>query len=175
MANERIITSLAEKMDPALTSMAHEAQTQETLKKFRIIFSSVKKHFQDIESKCGVTGAQLWAISEIADSPGLRVSELAQVMSIHQSTASNLVGELEKQHLVKKTRGEDQRVVYLFLTEQGDKVVKRAPKPMIGILPDALQRLPTDVLNNLSSNMDVLIATMQHKDEAAATKPLSDI
>lgn len=175
MADERIITSLAEKTDSALTSMAHEAQTQETLKKFRIIFSSVKKHFQDIESKCGVTGAQLWAISEIADSPGLRVSELARVMSIHQSTASNLVGELEKQHLVKKKRGEDQRVVRLFLTERGDEVVERAPKPMIGILPDALQRLPTDVLNNLSSNIDVLIATMQHKDEAAATKPLSDI
>jgi DNA-binding MarR family transcriptional regulator len=175
MTNEKTIMSLAEKTDPALTSMSHEAQTQETLRKFRIIFSSVKKHFQDIESKCGVTGAQLWAISEIADSPGLRVSELARVMSIHQSTASNLIGELEKQHLIKKKRGEDQRVVYLFLTEQGNEVVDRAPKPMIGILPDALQRLPIDVLNNLSRNMDTLIATMHHKDEAATTKPLSDI
>ncbi|MDA8327809.1 MAG: MarR family transcriptional regulator [Betaproteobacteria bacterium] len=177
MTNERIITPLAEKLDTTLTSslMTHEERTQETLRKFRIIFSSVKKHFQDIELKCGVTGAQLWAISEIADSPGLRVSELARVMSIHQSTASNLVGELEKKHLVKKKRGEDQRVVYLFLTERGNEVMERAPKPMIGILPDALQRLPTDILNNLSSNMDVLIAIMHHKDEAAATKPLSDI
>ncbi|BCB27446.1 hypothetical protein SKTS_23320 [Sulfurimicrobium lacus] len=69
----------------------------------------------------------------------------------------------------------DQRVVCLYLTKQGDELVARAPKPMMGVLPDALQRLPDDALKSLIANMDVLIAIMQLKDEAAATKPLSDI
>ena len=46
---------------------------------------------------------------------------------------------------------------------------------MIGVLPDALQRLPDKVLVTLSANMDALIALMQHKDRSAATRPLSDI
>lgn len=156
-------------------SKPREERAREALRRFRVIFSTVKKHFQDIESKCGVSGAQLWAVSEVANSPGLRVSELARAMSIHQSTASNLVGELEKKGIVEKKRGEDQRVVSLYLTEKGKEVVACAPQPMMGVLPDALQRLPEDVLNSLTANMDVLITTMQLKDETAATKPLSDI
>ncbi len=152
-----------------------EERASGALRRFRVIFGTVKKHFQDIESKCGVSGAQLWAISEVADLPGIRVTELAHSMSLHQSTASNLVGELERKGLVRKERGADQRVVRLYLTEQGGELVVRAPKPMIGVLPDALQRLPDDVLDSLTANMDVLIAIMQLKDEAAATKPLSDI
>ncbi|MDD5240539.1 MAG: MarR family transcriptional regulator [Sulfuricella sp.] len=173
MPKRKTTAELVEKTDAA--QGAHEEQARYALRQFRIVFSSVKKHFQDIESKCGVSGAQLWAISEMADSPGLRVSELAQAMSIHQSTASNLVGELERNGFIRKERGTDQRVVRLYLTEQGSEVVARAPKPMIGVLPDALQRLPENILGSLSGNMDVLIATMQLKDEAAATKPLSDI
>jgi DNA-binding MarR family transcriptional regulator len=109
------------------------------------------------------------------DLPGLRVSELAHGMSVHQSTASNLVGELERRGFIRKERGADQRVVHLYLTQEGNELVARAPKPMMGVLPDALQRLPEDVLNSLAANMDVLIAVMQLKDKAAATKPLSDI
>lgn len=154
---------------------SREERARDALRRFRVVFSTVKKHFQDVESKCGVSGAQLWAISEVAGSPGLRVSELARAMSVHQSTASNLVGDLEKKGLVRKERGADQRVVRLYLTEQGNELVARAPKPMMGVLPDALQRLPEDVLNSLTANMDVLINMMQLTDKAAATKPLSDI
>ncbi|MHB1100334.1 MAG: MarR family winged helix-turn-helix transcriptional regulator [Burkholderiales bacterium] len=156
-------------------SERHEARAHEVLRKFRVVFSTVKNHFKDVELKCGVSGAQLWAISEIAEQPGLRVSELAQAMSVHLSTASNLVGALEKRGLVRKERGMDQRVVFLHLTEQGTEVVTRAPKPMIGVLPDALQRLPEDALDALGDSMDKLIVMMQVEDETAAAKPLSDI
>lgn len=159
----------------ASAAKSREERARDALRQFRVVFSTVKNHFQDIESRCSVSGAQLWAISEVADLPGLRVTELAHAMSVHQSTASNLVGELERKGLIRKERGTDQRVVLLYLTEQGNELVVRAPKPMMGVLPDALQRLPEDVINSLITNMDTLIATMQLKDEAAATKPLSDI
>ena len=175
--NREIIIAPAKTSDTAAEpgSERHEARAHEVLRKFRVVFSTVKNHFRDVELKCGVSGAQLWAISEIAERPGLRVSELAQAMSIHLSTASNLVGTLEKKGLVRKERGLDQRVVFLHLTQQGIETVSRAPKPMIGILPDALQRLPEDELDALGDSMDKLIVMMQVKDETAAAKPLSDI
>lgn len=172
--SQKISTIEADKGKSA-KSEQHEEQARYVLRQFRIVFSSVKKHFLDIEAKCGVSGAQLWAISEISDSPGLKVTELARAMSVHQSTASNLVGELEKNGFVRKERGTDQRVVRLRLTEKGHEVVKNAPKPMIGVLPDALQNLPENVLSSLSGNMDVLIARIHIKDVAASTRPLSDI
>jgi DNA-binding MarR family transcriptional regulator len=177
MTKKRVGTEPVTKMKIALEIApgSHEERARDALRRFRVVFSTVKKHFQDIQSKCGVSGAQLWAISELATLPGLRVTELAHAMSVHQSTASNLVGELEEKGFVRKERGADQRVVRLYLTEQGNKLVACAPKPMMGVLPDALQRLPEDVLNSLTANMDILIAAMQLKDKAAATKPLSDI
>lgn len=156
-------------------SVRDSARAHEVLRKFRVVFSTVKNHFRDVELKCGVSGAQLWAISEIAEKPGLRVSQLAQAMSVHLSTASNLVGALEKKGLVRKERGMDQRVVFLHLTQQGIETVSRAPKPMIGVLPDALQRLPEDELDALGDSMDKLIVMMRVKDETAAAKPLSEI
>ncbi len=151
-------------------------RAREALKKFRVVFSSVKKHFQHVEALCGVSGAQLWAIVEIARTPGLSVNELAYALSIHQSTASNLLAEIEKKGFVLKERtGADQRIVRLHLTKKGKDVVARAPKPSIGVLPDALQHLPNEVLDSLNANMAVLLSLIQLKDETAAAKPLSDI
>ncbi len=151
-------------------------KARETLKRFRIVFSSVKKHFEDIEARCGVSGAQLWALWEIYRSPGLRVSELANALLIHQSTASNLLVKLEEKMLIKRERAShDQRVVRLHLTEKGSDIIARAPRPMIGLLPDALQRLPENVLTNLLECMDILVSTMQIRDDEATAKPLSDL
>ncbi len=151
-------------------------KARETLKRFRIVFSSVKKHFDDIEAQCGVSGAQLWALWEISRSPGLRVSELANALLIHQSTASNLLVKLEEKMLIRRERAShDQRVVRLHMTEKGNDIIARAPKPMIGLLPDALQRLPEDTLANLLECMDALISRMQIRDDEANAKPLSEL
>ena len=136
----------------------------------------MKKHFEDIEARCGVSGAQLWALWEIYKAPGLRVSELANALLVHQSTASNLLIKLEEKALIRRERtSADQRVVKLDLTEKGREIISRAPKPMTGLLPDALQRLPEDILENLLGNMEALISSMRIKDEGATDKPLSDL
>ena len=63
----------------------------EALQSFRIIFRSVRRHFHEVEEQCGISGSQLWALSVVAQSPGIRVKDLARSMAIQQSTASNLV------------------------------------------------------------------------------------
>ena len=52
--------------------MAESVETRldiEVLKQFRIIFKSVRRHFQAIEQVCGISGAQLWALAKIEQSP----------------------------------------------------------------------------------------------------------
>src|SRR3989338_1987348 len=119
----------------------------QVLKKFRIIYGSVRQHFREIEQTCGVTGAQLWILQEVANTPQIGVSELAERMSIHQSTASQLVEKLVVRGLINKERSkEDQRRVGLRVTEEASKLLIHAPGPAEGGLPEALQALPEAAL-----------------------------
>ncbi|MCX7109557.1 MAG: MarR family transcriptional regulator [Proteobacteria bacterium] len=145
----------------------------EVLKRFRVIFKAVQQHAQWVETCCGLSNAQLWVLWEISQTPGLRVTELAEAMSIHQSTASNLLDKLGKKGLIRRERiNEDQRVVSLFLTDSGQEMLVQAPQPARGILQDALFSLPDGTLTSLEGNLDELIGMMDIEDENAAMQPL---
>src|SRR5258708_12028424 len=115
----------------------------EVLEQFRIIVKSIRHHYQDVERRAGLTGAQLWALAQVAQNPGSKVGELARALAIHQSTASNLLRRLEALELVARERqSHDQRQVKLFATKKGLQLLKAAPRPLIGRLQQALSQLP---------------------------------
>jgi MarR family transcriptional regulator, organic hydroperoxide resistance regulator len=148
----------------------------QVLKKFRIIYGSVRQHFREVERTCGVTGSQLWIMQEIADTSGIGVSELATRLSIHQSTCSQLVEKLVTSELIIKKRSkEDQRRVGLWLSDEAMTLIKKAPNPTEGVLPKALRNLPTETIQALDSAMEQVIEQLHIKDERLAEKPLSDI
>ena len=64
------------------------------LQNMRVVMRAAQRHSAQIEKQCGVSGAQLWVMQELLERPGLRMGELAVKMSIHQTTASNLVEAL---------------------------------------------------------------------------------
>jgi len=154
----------------------NEALAAEALKKFRIIYGAVRKHSRNMERACGVGGAQIWAMALLARTPGLRVTQLARDLSIHPSTASNLLDKLERAGLVQRTRDSaDQRVVQLYLTEAGEKVLARAPQPLSGVLTHALEQLPEDLLRRLIEDLHAVTDHLQVADAAAASKPLTEL
>lgn len=148
----------------------------QVLKKFRIIYGSVRQHFRDVEQTCGISGSQLWILHEIAGEPGIGVSELAIRLSIHQSTCSQLVEKLSVRKLVAKERSkEDQRRVGLHLTDEARAVLKLAPGPAEGLLPEALQSLPQPVLLALDENLQEVVGQLRSHDDKLADRPLSDL
>jgi DNA-binding MarR family transcriptional regulator len=148
----------------------------EVLKQFRLIFKAVQQHSQWVETHCGVTSAQLWALWEVSEKPGLKVTELAMAMSIHHSTASNMLDKLVKKDLIIRERiSQDQRVVTLKLTEAGTQLLTLAPLPPQGILQHSLFQLPENVLKSLAENLDVLVKGMEIKDETAAMQPINPL
>ena len=157
-------------------AQAGDTDAATVLRQFRVIFRSVKKHFQVIERSCGVGGSQLWALATIVGQPGIRVSELARALSVHQSTASNLVEQMVRLGLIVRVRGDDdQRVVRLSATERGAALLARAPQPLTGVLPDALSHLDASALAQLRESLDRLLKVMQVRDESAVDTPLADI
>lgn len=149
--------------------------THSVLRRFRVVFNAVKSHFRDIERKAEIGGAQLWALSVIASSPGLKVSDLAGAMDIRQSTASNLVKGLIQRELVAPVRGErDRRTTLLTILPAGRGLLRRAPGPFSGVLPDALSRLDPQVLARLDQDLGRLIAELEADPKAEQT-PLADL
>ena len=142
------------------------------LRRFRLVFNAVKTHFREVEKAAGVGGAQLWALSVIRDNPGVGVGALAQAMDVHQSTASNLVKSLIELGLVATTKdGVDRRAVRLKVLPMGARMLKRAPGPFTGVLPEALASLDARTLARLDRDLGRLIEVLG-ADERGAGIPL---
>lgn len=145
------------------------------LRRFRLVFNAVKTHFQQVEKKAGVGGAQLWALSIIRGTSGIGVNDLARAMDVHQSTASNLVRSLVERDLVVAAKdGPDRRAVQLRVTAAGGRVLRRAPGPLTGVLPQALASLDAPTLARLERDLAALITALD-ADERGANIPLGQL
>lgn len=160
----------------SLAATPEAADPTAVLKLFRVIFQSVNRHSHEVERKAGMGGAQLWALAEIAGRPRITVTELAKAMSIHQSTASNLLEKLVGQNFVSRNRSEeDRRVVLLSLTPLGEEVLQKAPLPHRGVLSDALLKMNATELAALQLSLETLIAQLEFKQLKGAYEPLGKI
>ena len=145
------------------------------LRRFRSVFNAVKTHFQQVEKQAGVGGAQLWALSVIHAQPDIGVGGLAQSMDIHQTTASNLVKALVNAELLLAARdGADRRATRLRLTPKGLRVLRKAPGPFTGVLPEALAALDEQTLARLDQDLGTLLQRLK-ADEHAAGIPLAQM
>jgi len=150
--------------------------TTETLKQFRIIIGATRLHFRTLEKACGISGSQVWILAAISQSPGITVSMLSAALSVHVSTASNMLNKLAKAGLVERHRSEhDRRVVNLHLTKKGLTVLNRAPQPISGLVPYALEKLAKKDLAGLNKSLALLIKEMGYVDMDSANDTLSDL
>lgn len=138
------------------------------LRRFRLVFNAVKTHFQQVEKRAGVGGAQVWALSVVRAHPGIGINGLAKAMDIHQTTTSNLVKALVTAGLlVAEKNGSDRRTVQLHVLPAGARVLRKAPGPFAGVLPEALARLDGDTLARLDQDLAALIQELGVDDKAA--------
>lgn len=145
----------------------------EVLRKFRIVVGAVRRHTRAVERASGIAGAQVWMLAAIAETPDISVSSLSHALAIHVSTASNLLEKLARKGLVERLRCEDdRRSVRVRITPAGEAALAGAPRPLRGLLLDALDRLPGATLARLDADLDLLIAHLNEVDAEAANEPL---
>jgi DNA-binding MarR family transcriptional regulator len=161
--------------EPSTAESPEPEPATRVLRQFRIVFNSVKTHFRQVEREAGLGGAQLWALSVIAQSPGIGVTGLARALDIHQSTASNLVRSLSSRGLVAAARaGTDRRGVSLRALPGADAVLQNAPLPFAGVLPDAHSSLDAATLRRLEADLARVIDALATNADGAQV-PLSQI
>jgi len=165
---------------PSARTTTQRGKTQQermlrTLGQFRVIVRAIRAHYHAIEKVGGISGAQLWAMSKIDETLGVRVSE-THSLAVHVSTVSNLLDPLTRGKLVKRARGpDDQRVVRLYLTPKGKRVLSSAPGPSHGLLQEVLLSLPRDRLTALSALLQELIEDMGLDQRRGSRTPLSEL
>ena len=147
----------------------------QVLRHFRSVFNAVRTHFQQVEKKAGIGGAQVWALSAIQSQPGLGVNDLSMAMDVHQTTASNLVkGLLQHEYIKAEKKSTDRRAVQLYILPAGKAVLKKAPGPFSGVLPEALSQLDPKTLKRMEKDLRTLLLLVKTDTKAAKT-PLAQI
>lgn len=145
------------------------------LRQFRVVLKAVKSHFRQVEAVTGIGGSQVWALSVVAQAPGIGVSELARRLSVRQPTASVLVRHLVQHRMMETVpHPQDRRSLQLFATEAGQLLLQRSPQPFSGVLPKALGQLDKATQARMIQDMAHLIQVMG-ADAGAAGTPLDQI
>jgi len=138
------------------------------LRQFRLVFNVIKTHFQQVEKKVGIGGAQVWALHVVQQHPGIGVHGLARAMDVRQPTASNLVKSLVDQNLLEvRKEGPDRRAVQLHVLAGGLDILQRAPGPFAGVLPGALASLDAATLVRMEQDLSELIGLLGANDRGA--------
>lgn len=116
---------------------------------------------RETERRLGVTGAQLFVLTQLRANPSLSINDLAERTMTHQSTVSVVVRRLVRRKLVKKVRSvADGRRVELTLTSSGTALLRRAPEVMQVRLKRAIEDLPAAERRALARGLDHLNQTL---------------
>ena len=148
---------------------------QNITQQLRILFKAIQAHSKKVETACGLSGAKLWMLHEIATTPGIRVSQLARALSIHPSTCSNMLDKIEILQLVTRDRSKsDQRSVHLYVTEKGEDLLSKAPSPPQGLLSSTLQKLSEEQLEHLELGLKAFSEVLHFEDDKAGFTPIPE-
>jgi DNA-binding MarR family transcriptional regulator len=143
------------------------------LQSLRTVFGSARTHDAEVRQLAGISGSQLWALSEIAAQTGITVNGLAEQMALHQTTASNLVNSLVEHQLIRRVRDAlDRRIIHLHPSAEGKRLLLRVPGPHAGLLVDALRRLERQQIERLRESLACLVSALQQTAADAAGAPL---
>lgn len=97
---------------------------------------------QAVESRFGVSSAQLYVLQTLAESPGMSIKDLVALTLTTNSSVSEVVGRLVDSGLViRDVAPEDRRRKVLTLTEAGVEIVRHSPRTIQHDLIDGFLRL----------------------------------
>lgn len=146
----------------AQVNSERELKEKEVMDSLRVISQYLQRYSKSLEKEFSLSASQLSALWAIKESQKLRVSDIAKALSIHLSTASNMLDKVENKKLIKRVReGKDLRAVYIRLTKRGDNVLSKAPHPSQGKLATALQDMGDREINSITKNLGKLIGSLE--------------
>jgi DNA-binding MarR family transcriptional regulator len=104
----------------------------------------------------GVTGGQVSLLAAIKHNPGITATELAERERVSAPGMSGHLVRMENARLIERTRASDRRRIGLFLTPEGEKVLKSVRKRRTAWLVERLEGLEPDEREAVEGSIDAL-------------------
>lgn len=130
----------------------------DALDALRRIVRGLRVASRQVESRAGVSAAQLYALEHVARVPSLSLRELADRLITDRTSAAYLVERLEAEGLVERRRSTiDRRRSEIAVTARGRTLLAGAPTPPGMQLSEALERLAPGELASLTTALGRLV------------------
>jgi len=143
-------------------NITRNSAISEIMQSLRRIIKSLQNYSQTVYSNFGITGPQLWVLKAIYQNGSISLGELSEEMYLHPSTITGAVDRLEKKGYVLRNRnGDDRRVVKVRLTPKGNRLTKKAPKPIQGRMIYGLRKLKKEELFSIYKSIQKLVEIME--------------
>lgn len=139
--------------------MADQSQVMsDILDNIRRVFQILNEHSEKVERETGLTSPQLWMIKVIAEEAPIRVDDIARRIYLHPVTVIGILDRLESKGLVVIKRSWwNRRVVFVELTDAGNKMIESAPEVAQGLLISGLEKLPYGGLIEINYRLNKLV------------------
>jgi MarR family transcriptional regulator, lower aerobic nicotinate degradation pathway regulator len=139
------------------TNISAASDVRAVLDGVRRIVQNLRESSRSAEKNFGMSGAQLFVLQKLAESPAQSLNELAARTHTHQSSVSTIVARLVATGLVTRAHSPaDGRTVQLDLTARGRRLVDRAPHAAQDRLIHGIRRLPAARRRALASALSAL-------------------
>lgn len=122
-----------------------------------------------VEKEIGISGAQLFVLQQLLDSPARSVNDLAERTSTHQSSVSTVVSRLVDRGLVRREpSADDARRMEISITERGRGLVDTAPLTAQMRMQAGMRRLGAERVHVLAAGLEALV-----RESGFAGEPVS--
>ena len=116
-------------------------------------------------AKSGISGAQLFALRQIGETPGVSLGDLAARTLARQSSVSELVARMAERGLINRTvDASDARQVHLSLTAKGRRAIAESRSTAQERLIAGLEMLPRAKREQLADNLEAWLAASGFAD-----------
>lgn len=120
---------------------------------------------REIENATGLSSAQLFVLSTLAETPALSVAELAKRALTDQSSVSTVVTRLVDRALIaRKPSAKDRRRAELRITAAGQRILQNAPPVPQTRMIEAIRAMPAARRAELVRALDALVDAIGAED-----------
>ncbi len=144
------------------------------LKMFRVTLDAVRRHSEWVEKRHGISAVDLWILWELAQTPGLRVVDLAKTLAVPRSTLEPLLDGLSARGLLK-LQGEGEGPGVYFLSFDGARITDASPQFGQGVLKSAMNNMTDHDLVLLVQALASLVQHLPFLEGRAAFQPMAEL
>lgn len=142
----------------------------DTVHKILELHRSIYTYGRRVHTK-ELSGRKISSLRYLLEAGPRTIGELRDYLYISESTASEMMSQLEESGFVTRRRSEaDNRVVLVDLTPSGRDLAQKAPLGGITLLRERLKELPPERLSLISAALSDLLEILATADDNCADR-----